>query len=127
MFLENKRYLFNSTLQSTYRARNLNEYADGIDEFFERKINDNKTLKEAIKDWVDKRVAHYDYLEPEEEKAIFEATSNLLDRDVLGNLFHDILIIAKQYEEIRTQYGSNAKEQFEKTLAALTGDPRTES
>ncbi|TXD45154.1 hypothetical protein TR80_001690 [Xanthomonas campestris] len=126
MFLENKRYFFNSTLQGTYRARGLNEHADGIDEFFERKINENKTLKEAIKDWVDKRVAHYDYLEPEEEKALFETTSELLNRERLGNIFHDILIIAKQYEEVRAQYGSNTGEQFDKILAELTGGPRAE-
>jgi hypothetical protein len=121
LFLENSRYKFNGTLQSTYRARNLGEYAEGIDEFFDREVVEGKSLKVVIKDWVDQRLVHIDYLEPEDEGLVFENILSIIDRKILGNIFHDILIIARQYEEIRELYGKNAEEQVNRTLSWLTG------
>ncbi len=120
MFLENKRFKFNSTLQNSYRARGLEEYANGIDELFDEKITDNKTLKEIIKDWVDKRVVHYDYLDEDEENLIHENVSSILDRKMLENLLTSILLIANQYEEIKKYYGKNTEEQINKVMLALT-------
>ncbi|MEW6711517.1 MAG: hypothetical protein AB1403_16970 [Candidatus Riflebacteria bacterium] len=121
LFLENPRYRFNGTLQSTYRARNLGEYAEGIDEFFDREVVEGKSLKVVIKDWVDQRLVHIDYLEPEDEDLVYENILSIIDRETLGNIFHDILIIARQYEEIRELYGANAEEQVNRTLSWLTG------
>ncbi|BCV52920.1 hypothetical protein [Shewanella algae] len=121
LFLENPRYKFNGTLQSTYRARNLGEYAEGIDEFFDREVVEGKSLKVVIKDWVDQRLVHIDYLEPEDEDLVYENILSIIDRKTLRNIFHDILIIARQYEEIRELYGKNAEEQVNRTLSWLTG------
>jgi hypothetical protein len=121
IFLENTRYKFNSTLQNTYRARGLHEYADSIDDFFNQTIKNDKTLKEIIKEWVDQRLVHYDYLEENEENLIFENITSILDRNTINNLFIDILIIAQQYEEIKKVYGENAEEQFNKVIEILTG------
>lgn len=121
LFLENPRYKFNGTLQSAYQARNLDEYAEGIDEFFDREVVEGKSLKVVIKDWVDQRLVHIDYLEPEDEDLVFENILSIIDRKTLGNIFHDILIIARQYEEIRELYGKNTEEQVNRTLSWLTG------
>ncbi len=121
LFLENPRYKFNGTLQSTYRARNLCEYAEGIDEFFDREVVEGKSLKVVIKDWVDQRLVHIDYLEPEDEDLVYENILSIIDRKTLGNIFHDILIIARQYEEVRELYGKNAEEQVNRTMSWLTG------
>jgi hypothetical protein len=86
--------------------------------FFERKIN-GKTLNDIIKAWVDKRVVHYDYLEPTEEEIIFDNISSILDRETLNNLFNYVLVIALQYEMIKNQYGKNSGEQFDKGIEAL--------
>jgi hypothetical protein len=121
IFLENPRFKFNSTLQGSYKARRLDDYAKGIDEFFDREVVDGKSLKVVIKDWVDKRLVHADYLEPEGEESVTDNILSILDRATLGNIFHDILLIANQYEEVRKLYGKNAEEQLEKTLAWMTG------
>ncbi|OOE82800.1 hypothetical protein BZG72_07290 [Salinivibrio sp. PR6] len=121
LFLENPRYRFNGTLQSTYRARNLGEYAEGIDEFFDREVVEGKSLKVVIKDWVDKKLVHIAYLEPEDEILFYENILSIINRETLGNIFHDILIIARQYEEIRELYGENVEEQVDRTLSWLTG------
>lgn len=123
IFLENTRYKLNSTLQGTYRARHLDDFAKGIDEFFNREVIKDKSLKVIIKDWVDKRLVHVDYLEPEDEELIVENISSIIDRTTLNNIFVDMLVIAKQYESVRELYGKNAGEQIEKTLSWLTSDP----
>ena len=121
LFLENPRNKFNGTLQGAYRARNLDEYAKGIDEFFDREVVEGKSLKVVIKDWVDKMLVHIDYLEPEDENLVFENILLIIDRKTLSNIFHDILIIARQYEESRDLYGKNADEQLDRILSWLTG------
>ncbi|WP_394209340.1 hypothetical protein [Enterovibrio calviensis] len=121
IFLENERYKFNSTLQNSYRARHFDEFAQGIDELFNRTTSSGKTLKEVIKSWVDQRVVHYDYLEPEQENSIFNEIEEVIDRGTIGNLFHDILIVAQEYEKVKSAYGSNTTDQFNKILEAFTG------
>ncbi|MFM4743965.1 hypothetical protein ACEUDH_10175 [Aeromonas dhakensis] len=123
LFLENARYEFNSTLQSTYKARDLEQYAKSIDEFFNQEISKGMTLKTVIKDWVDKRVVHVDYLDAEDEEIFIENIHSILDDETINNIFMYILIIASQYEEVREKYGKNAEEQMERTLAYLTSDP----
>lgn len=121
MFLENTRFKFNGTLQSTYRARKLDEYAAGIDEFFDREVVEGKSLKVVIKDWVDKTLVHVDYLEPDDEHLAYENILSVIDRKTLGSIFHDILIIARQYEEVRELYGKNSEEQLNRTFLWMTG------
>lgn len=123
IFLENPRFKFNSTLQGTYRARGLNDFAQAIDEFFEREVLKGRSLKVVIKDWVDKRVVHVDCMEPEDENAITANILTVIDRKVLGNIFHDVLLISLQYEEVRALYGKNAGEQLDKVLSLMTGEP----
>lgn len=120
IFLENERYKLNSTLQNTYRARRLEDFAKGIDELFNREISNGNSLKEVIKGWVDKRVVHYDYLDLDEEDKIFDDISKIIDRETLGNLFHDILLIALQYEEVKKTYGQNTTDQISKVLEFMT-------
>lgn len=121
MFLENAKYKLNSTLQNMYRSRNFNNYADRIDDFFNKKFTNDKTLKEIIKTWVDQRVVHYDFFEIEEEEKIFDDISLIFDRSTINNLFDQIIIIAISYEEFREQHGKNMSEQLDKTLKAFTG------
>lgn len=122
MFLENKRYKLNSTLQNSYRARRMDDFAQEIDELFDRTTSSGKTLKEVIKSWVDQRIVHFDYLESDDEQLITDDIKEVIDRETMGNLFHDILLIAMQYEEFKAAYGKNTTEQISKVLEALTGD-----
>ncbi|MNE21375.1 hypothetical protein D3C80_1145350 [compost metagenome] len=123
LFLENPRFEFNSTLQSTYKARNLEQYAKNIDDFFNQEILAGMTLKVIIKDWVDKRVVHVDYLETDNEINFIENIHSILNKETIDNLFIHILLIAKQYEEVREIYGKNTEEQIDRFLANLTSDP----
>lgn len=128
MFLENSRCKFNSTLQSTYRARGLEILANEIDEIFNEAHNPTgKQLREIIKSWIDKRVVHYDYLESEKEKEIREDIENILDQNSINNLFEKLIIISISYENLCDELGKNSEEQLEKTLSWLTGDPLNSS
>lgn len=120
IFLENDKYKFNYTLQNTYRARGFSEYADYIDKYFNKIIKDNKTLKDIIKDYVDKQIAHYEYLEENNEKLINENILLILNRTSIDNIFIDILLIADQYEKVRKLYGKNSQEQVDNLLRILT-------
>lgn len=90
-------------------------------EFFDREVVEGKSLKVVIKDWVDQRLVYIDYLEPEDEDLVFENILLIIDRKTLGNIFHDIVIIARQYEGIRELYGKNTEEQVNRALSWLTG------
>lgn len=78
-------------------------------------------LEKFIKFWVDKSVVHYDYLEPEQENSIFNEVEEVIDRGTIGNLFRDILIVAQEYETVKSAYCSNTTDQFNKILEELTG------
>lgn len=67
LFLESDRQKRNSTLQNVYRARRMEERAKSVDEVFDEKVLDGKTLREIIKSWVDKRVVHMDFLWDDDE------------------------------------------------------------
>lgn len=120
LFLESARLKFNGTLQSTYRARNLGDYAAGVDEFFDREVVEGKTLKVVIKDWVDKKLVHVDYLEPDDENLVRENILSVIDDKTLDNIFLDILSIAGQYEEVRKLYGRNLEEQLDRVVSWMT-------
>lgn len=120
IFLENTDYKFNSTLQNIYRNRSLDEYADGIDNYFNTVIKGNKSLKEIIRKFVNKRLAHVDYLEEKQENILEEDILTILDRNTINNIFVDILVIAIQYEEIRKYFGKNKEEQLDRIFETLT-------
>ncbi|MCG3657928.1 hypothetical protein [Aliarcobacter butzleri] len=127
IFLENDKHPFNYTLQNTYRARGLPEYADEIDKYFNEIIKNNKTLKSIIKDYVDKQLAHYEYLDENKEIIINENISLILDRTNIDNIFLNILSIANQYEKLRKLYGKNSQEQFDNVLKILSSSSNDES
>ena len=120
IFLENTDYKYNTTLQNIYRNRSLNEYADGIDNYFNTIIKGNKSLKEIIRKFVNKRLAHVDYLEEKQENILEEDILTILDRNTINNIFVDILVIAIQYEEIRKYFGKNKGEQLDRIFETLT-------
>lgn len=121
IFLENTKQTQNSTLQNIYKNRGLDDYAAGIDEYFDKIVKNGKSRKEIIKGFVDKRLAHCDFLEEDEEKILEENLLVILDRTTIENIFVDILFIAIQYEEIRKTFGKNPREQLDLVLKTLTG------
>jgi len=120
LFIENSRYKTNCTLQNFYKATNHPEYAEGIDEYFDRATSNGVSLREVIKTWVDKHIVHFDYVIEEAEGAHLQDVRRLLDRQTIDNLFVDIMLFARQYEEYRAYlYKSGVA-----VIEAMTGDPR---
>lgn len=119
LFIENSRYKTNCTLQNFYRATNHPEYAEGIDKYFDSATSNGVNLREVIKTWVDKHIVHFDYVNKEAEDAALQGVSRLLDRQTINNLFVDIMLFARHYEEYRASlYQSGAA-----VIEAMTGDP----
>lgn len=119
LFIENSRYKTNCTLQNFYKATNHPEYADAIDEYFDRATSNGVSLREVMKTWVDKHIVHFDYVNEEAEDTHLQGVRRLLDRQTIDNLFVDIMLFARQYEEYRAfLYQSGAA-----VVEAITGDP----
>jgi hypothetical protein len=118
LFIENDNYKDNCTIQNFYKATNHPEYAKSIDEHFNRKISENVTLRKIIKNWVDKHLVHFDFVDVKAEQAHFSGVNSILNRSTIDNLFIDILLIAKQYVEYQSflRQGANA------VIEAMTGD-----
>lgn len=108
IFIENKRYKKNCTIQNYYRATNNPEFATSIDELFDRKILNDISLKKVIKSWVDKNIVHFDFISNEEEDVYLKGISAAIDRATINNIFIDIMLIAKAYENYRKNLREHA-------------------
>lgn len=126
MFLESKWRQSNSTLQNFYISRGFEQLADNINEQFVNKEIDGEKLSEIIKNWVDKRVVHFDYLDLESEAQHFEKILSILGKNTIENLFIELLKIAEEYELFKQTYGDSLTEQMDKTLEVLTSPPNSE-
>ncbi|HDY8109311.1 TPA: hypothetical protein RQK97_004360, partial [Vibrio vulnificus] len=121
LFLESPYRKKNSTLQNFYVSRGFEELAQSIDSKFVNKDINGKKLGEIIKGWVDKRVAHVDYLDEETEEMYFDDILEILRRDTVENIFIELLVIAGEYEEFKKTYGDSMTEQFDRMLQVMTG------
>lgn len=121
LFLENKRYARNATLQNVYRARRMDDAATRVDELFSLKVSSERTARDAIKDWVDKRLVHVDWMWDEEEEKVFEEMKAFLFNSEQDGLLPLLDILIDDYEKMRSMFGRNVREQIDTCLAALTG------
>jgi len=121
LFLENERFPRNSTLQNVYRARRMEEKASKVDEFLSSTVSTDKTVRDVVKAWVDRRVVHIDWLWDEEEDRILEDMRSFLFKGETGGLLERLDILIEDYELLRSSYGRNAREQINMVFAALTG------
>ena len=121
IFIENKRYKKNCTIQNFYKATDHPEFADSIDEFFDRSIGNGPLLREIIKNWVDRNLVHFDFIDGAEEQESLNGILSIVDRTTIDNIFIDIMLIAQQYNE----YRSYLREQSHAVVEALTRDPDT--
>lgn len=126
LFFESGRLQRNATLQNVYRARRMDEKAEAVDEILNQEVIDGKSLREVIKAWVDKRIVHMDWLWDEQESAMLEDIKGLIFSEKLNGLFGILKGLVDEYEAIVGRFGKDAKEQFELTLRALTGDQNME-
>lgn len=121
LFIENKRYSSNCTIQNFYKATNHPEYADEINTYFDRKTADGLNLREIIKTWVDKHLVHFDFVYREKEEDHLNSIRGLLNRQTIDNLFTNILLIARQYEE----YKLYLRQKADSVIQAMTGEPNS--
>ncbi|WP_143189155.1 hypothetical protein [Paraburkholderia lycopersici] len=121
LFLENERHRRNSTLQNVYRARQMKEKADRVDELLATKVSFEKTVRDVIKAWVDQRVVHIDWLWDEEEDRIFEDVKTFLFNSETGGLLSLLDTLIEDYEFVKSTFGANAREQTDLVFEALTG------
>ena len=121
LFLENERYKRNATLQNIYRARGMNDKADDIDRVFNEKKFCELSLRDVVKQWVDQRIVHIDWLWREEED---EASNkiNALFSESESNLQTILLKIIEDYMLFISQYGKNKREHLDLLLQCMTGD-----
>lgn len=124
LFMENKRFLRNATLQNVYRARQMDEKATNVDKLLAIKVSTDKTFHDVVKAWVDQRVVHIDWLWDEEEDRIFEDKRAFLFCSESGGLLKLLDNLIEDYEFVRSSFGRNAREQIDMALAAMTGEPK---
>lgn len=122
LFLESDRYKRNATLQTVYRARHMEEQAKAVDAIFDEKVLEDKSMREVIKGWVDKRVVHIDWLWDDEELLLFKQMETLFFETGIKNLLQVLLELIAEYEDMVTRFGENTQEQINLTLRAMTGD-----
>lgn len=113
IFIENKRYKNNCTIQNYYKATNHPEFASSIDELFDRKVLNDISLREIIKSWVDRNLVHFDFISDEEEELYLKGVLTVIDRTTIDNIFIDIMLIADQYEKYRKYLRERAYEVIE--------------
>lgn len=121
LFLENKGRARNATLQNVYRARRLDEVATRVDKILSMSASSERTARDVIKTWVDKRVVHIDWLWDEEEERIFEDMKAFLFSSERGGLLELLDTLIEDYEKMRSTFGKNAREQIDMVLAVMTG------
>lgn len=120
LFLENKRYARNVTLQNVYRARRMDEEATRVDGILSMYVSPERTAHDVIKAWVDKRVVHLDWLWDEEEERIFQDIKAFLFNSERGGLLELLDTLIEDYEKMRSTFGKNTREQIDMVLAAMT-------
>ncbi|WP_186139878.1 hypothetical protein [Burkholderia gladioli] len=129
MFLERKKKDpaedKNSTLQNVYRARGEHEKAEKIDKIFEKKIFE-VTLREIIKGWVDKRIAHMDFLKKPEESELFSRASAFIFSESDSGMLTVLRAIVDEYEAFTRENGPNLRAAIDRVMELLTSDPDDE-
>lgn len=120
LFLENKLRHNNFTLQNFYRSRGFSNFAQEIDDFFDRHHSCGFPLRDVIKRWVDKHVVHGDFITEPDEQQAFANVDSIIDRGSIDNIFISILAIADTYERFRREWGSNIEEQASIILQRIT-------
>lgn len=121
LFLESDRLQRNATLQNVYRARGMEERAYAIDSIFNEKVLHERSMKDIIKAWVDKRVVHMDWLWDDDEALIFDQIEALVFGSRIKSLFEVLLQLIEEYEALVAHFGKDIQEQLEKVLLAMTG------
>ena len=116
LFLESKRLKLNSTIQNFYESRGRHELAEKINTEFVKKIVNGLELGEIIKNWVDKRIVHLDYLDKEDEDIRYQSILEILDNTSVNNLLREILRIAEEYEEFIVLYGKSKTDSIDFVL-----------
>lgn len=122
LFLENERYKRNATLQNVYRARKMDSKAEDIDKIFDEKVFCELSLKEMVKEYVDKRIVHIDWLWSDEEEGISNKINHILFNDKGINLQVTLLKIIEDYMLFISQHGKDSREQLDLVLQWMTGD-----
>jgi len=121
LFLESNHQKRNATLQTVYRARRMEERAKAVDAIFDEKVLQEKSMREVIKGWVDKRVVHMDWLWDDEELLLFTQIETLIFETGMKNLLKVLLEIIAEYEEVVARFGEDSQEQLNRILKAATG------
>lgn len=121
LFLESDWRKRNATLQNVYRARGMQDRALEVDAVFKEEVLPEVTLERVVKDWVDKRVVHVDWLWDDEEILFFERIESLIFGGEMHNLLRVVMRLVDDYENMVSRFGSNLHEQIDLVVANLTG------
>ncbi|MFU1518279.1 hypothetical protein ACM25P_07170 [Vreelandella alkaliphila] len=99
----------------------MEERAKSVDEVFDEKVLDGKTLREIIKSWVDKRVVHMDFLWDDDEVIHIKRIEWFIFGGGMNNLLFVLLKLIAEYEEVVARFGENAQDQLHLVLSEMTG------
>ncbi|WP_343515092.1 hypothetical protein [Klebsiella quasipneumoniae] len=122
MFLESPRRKDNGTMQNIFIIRNFPEMAEKIDNAFNEKIEGDITYRKIIKDIVDQRIAHYDYVDDEVENKYLEHLELIINREDFKNIFILLLSLSIDYKSFLEVYGETYEEQFNQFLNFMTDE-----
>jgi len=99
----------------------MDEAATRVDELLSMNTSLERTARDVIKAWVDKRVVYIDWLWDEEEERIFEDMKAFLFNSEQGGLLELLDTLIEGYEKMRSTFGRNRREQIDMVFAAMTG------
>jgi len=101
LFIENSRYTKNCTIQNLYTATNHPEFAKSIDDIFDQKTVLAFPSEKPSKVGLIEMSSISILLMKNRSKNNLDNVLSVIDRSTIDNLFIDILLIARQYEEYR--------------------------
>ncbi|OVY34648.1 hypothetical protein BME69_16080 [Klebsiella quasipneumoniae subsp. quasipneumoniae] len=122
IFLESPWREDNATMQNIFKVRNFPGMAEKIDNAFNEKVEGDITYREIIKDIVDKRIAHYDYVDDEIENKYLERLELIINREDFKNIFILLLSLSIDYKSFLEVYGETYEEQLNQFLNFMTGE-----
>ncbi|MBQ5273211.1 hypothetical protein FD763_00600 [Klebsiella quasipneumoniae] len=109
-------------MQNIFKVRNFPGMAEKIDNAFNEKVEGDITYREIIKDIVDKRIAHYDYVDDEIENKYLERLELIINREDFKNIFILLLSLSIDYKSFLEVYGETYEEQLNQFLNFMTGE-----
>ena len=122
IFLESPWREDNATMQNIFKVRNFPGMAEKIDNAFNEKVEGDITYREIIKDIVDKRIAHYDYVDDEIENKYLERLELIINREDFKNIFILLLSLSIDYKSFLEVYGETYEEQLNQFLNFMTDE-----